>query len=60
MQVDNEIAHHCVVHGTLRRAPPGSERRLVVWIDADHVELGQIAKLATVEGHEFAAKDEVQ
>src|SRR5690606_30839284 len=45
VQVDDEVAHMRIVHGLLRGAAPGLVRRLVIGIDADDVELGEIDEL---------------
>src|SRR5574337_1220312 len=60
MQVGDEIARLGVVDGLLRLGPPGGFRALVVRIEADDVDFGDIAELVAVERLEFAPENEVQ
>ena len=60
MQVDDEIPHHGVIDRALRRAFPRCISRLVIGIDTDDVEAGEIPELVTIEVRQFAAENEVK
>ena len=60
VQMNDEISDHSVVYGSLCGAFPGRIRSLVIGINADHVEVGEIAKLVAIEGLQLAAKDEMK
>ena len=59
VKMDDEIAHLGVVHGRLRRAPPGVEGSLVVGINPHELDLGQVLELRGVRRHQFTAEHDV-
>src|SRR5581483_2756417 len=60
MDVDNEVAHVCVVHRTLGHGLPGLIGFGVARIDTHDIELVEVAELHLVERLELAAKDKVK
>src|SRR5581483_4931984 len=60
VQVDDEVAHMRVVDGLLRLGLPGDIGTGVIRVDADDVDLVEIAELVAAEFGEFAAEDQMQ
>lgn len=60
MKVDNEIPHLSAVNGPLRGLSPGSLRFGKAWIDADNVELLQVAESDALKVFKFAAEYEMK
>ena len=60
VHVDDEVAHHGVVDGAVRSALPGGKRLRVVGVDADDIEVLEIAELDALERGELASEYEMQ
>ena len=60
VEMDDEVAHLCIVDGLLRLCLPGGIGGGVVGIDADDVELVEILEGDVLEIDEFAADHEVK
>src|SRR5512143_188180 len=60
VNMDDEIAHLRIVDRGLGLAPPGRERRRIVGVHADQIELGQVFERDICWRKELAAKDQVE
>src|SRR5262245_58830321 len=60
VQVNDEIAHVCVIDGLLRFRLPRDVSSRIVRVDADDVDLVEILELGAAELGELATEDEMQ
>ena len=60
MQMGDEIAHLRIVDGGLRLGFPRDMSRGVIRKQSDDLDLGEVAKLGSVDMDEFAAENEVK
>ena len=60
VQVNDEIAHLCIVDGLLRLGPPGRIGGGIIRINSDDVELVEVLELGAVECVELAAEHEME
>src|SRR5438270_2314120 len=60
MDVNHEVAHLGVIDGRLRRGAPCIISLLVVRIDADHVQFGNILEFVRLRRHDLSSENEMQ
>src|SRR6185312_479509 len=60
VQMHDEVAHMSVVNGAVGGVLPGVVGLRVVWVDADDIELLEIAELDFAERRKLASEHEVK
>ena len=60
MHVHDEITHVRIIDGLLCFGFPRTLSGFKIWVDADNIELVEIAKLNTAQFLQLAAKDEMK